>query len=161
MERARKERNIDMDRFQAEGNTLIRRSPDDVFKFLCYPDVDPADLTPMEDRVVEWQEMQGVGALSRMTIELAARELDCVCRCTEFEPPHRLATRLEGDLEGTQTWRLASENGGTRLHLSLDIARPEWTPAYLRDEQVAKNWGQTLVDQTLENVKAALESESA
>lgn len=152
---------MDTGRFQAEGSTRIRRAPDEVFRFLCNPDVDPADLTPMEDRIVEWQEMQGVGSLCRMTIELAARELECVSRCIEFEPPHRLATRLEGDLEGSQTWRLAKENGDTRLQLSLDVARPEWTPEYLRDEQAAKNWGQMLVDQTLENVKSALEPQGA
>jgi len=152
---------MDTDRFQAEGNTRIARSPDEVFRFLCDPDVDPADLTPMEDRVVEWQKMEGVGSLCRMTIELAARELECVSRCIEFEPPHKLATRLEGDLEGTQTWRLANEDEDTRLHLSLDMARPQWTPEYLRDERVAGNWGQMLVDQTLENVKSALEPESA
>lgn len=152
---------MDIGRFQSEGSTLIRRAPDEVFTFLCDPDVDPADLTPMEDRVVEWQDRRGVGSQCRMTIELAARELECVSRCIEFEPPRKLVTRLEGDLEGTQTWRLKGEDGDTRLHLSLDLARPAWTPEYLRDEQTASNWGQMLVDQTLENVKSALEPESA
>jgi len=148
-----------MERFQAEGSTFIERAPREVFAFLCDPAVDAAELTPMEDRVVAREEMKGVGSLTRTTIEFAARELDLVSRCVEFEPAERLVLRLEGDLQGRQSWRVAEEDGGARLYLALDIERPEWTPQYLQDEQVAKNWGQTLVDQTLENVKAALEPE--
>lgn len=149
-----------MERFEAEGSTVIARSREAVFTFLCQPDVDPAELTPMEDRVVEWERTKGVGAVSRTTIEFAARELDVTSTCIEFDPPRQLAVALSGDLEGRQVWRLAEEDGGTRLHLDLDLARPEWTPQYLKDEQVAENWGQMLVDQTLENVKGALEGAS-
>lgn len=150
-----------MERFEAEGSTVIARSPQEVFAFLCEPDVDPAELTPMEDRVVEWQETKGVGSVSRTTIQFAARELDVTSTCVEFEPPERLAVKLEGDLQGRQLWQLAEEDGGTRLHLDLDIVRPEWTPRYLQEEQVAEHWTQMLVDQTLENVKGALEGGAA
>ena len=146
-----------MTRFQAEDSTLVHRAPDEVFRFLCDPDLDPAQLTPMEDRVEEWQGLKGVGSLCRTTVSLAARDLDCVSRCVEFEPPERVVLQLEGDIKGKQTWHVTPENGDTRLHLALDLEAPQWTPEYLRDEQVAQNWGQMLVDQTLENVKEALE----
>lgn len=146
-----------MDTLHAEGSTYIDRSEREVFEFLCNPDVDPAELTPMEDEVTEWSPTQGIGSVCRSTIEFAARELESVARCIEFEPPHRLSLRLEGDLEGTQQWWLSPENGGTRIQLTLDLVKPRWMPAYLRDETTAARWGQTLVDQTLENVKSALE----
>lgn len=152
---------MDTERFQAEGSTVIGRSRQAVFAFLCDPGVDPAALTPMEDEVVAWQETKGVGSVTRTTIELAARELEVTSTCVEFEPPQQLGLRLEGDLQGTQRWRLEEADSGTRLYLALDIARPEWTPQYLKQEQVAQNWGRMLVDQTLENVKAALEGRSA
>lgn len=41
------------------------------------------------------------------------------------------------------------------------MARPQWTPEHLRDERVAKKWGQMLADQRLKNVKSAPEPESA
>jgi carbon monoxide dehydrogenase subunit G len=146
-----------MDTLHAEGSILVNHSAGDVFEFLCNPHVDPAELTPFEDRVTERSETPGVGAVLRTTVELAARELDCLARCVEFEPPHRLAMRLEGDLEGTQTWCLSPEGTGTVVQLDIRIAAPEWLPAYLRDETAASRWTQMLVDQTLENVKTALE----
>lgn len=145
-----------MERFQAEGSTFIGRSVREVFAFLCDPDVDAAALTPMEDRVVEGEGTKGVGSVTRTTIELAARELDVTSRCVAFEPPHKMAMSLEGDLQGSQMWEMAQEGDGTQLHLALDIERPDWMPQYLQEEQAAKNWAQMLVDQTLENVKMAL-----
>ncbi|MFQ5593634.1 MAG: SRPBCC family protein [Anaerolineae bacterium] len=146
-----------MDALHAEGSTLINQPAGDVFEFLCNPHVDPAELTPFEDRVTERSETPGVGAVLRTTVELAARKLDCLARCVEFEPPHKLAMRLEGDLEGTQTWRLSPEGEGTVVQLDIRIVAPEWLPAYLRNERTASRWAQTLVDQTLANVKTALD----
>ena len=146
-----------MDTIQAEGTVHIHRSPEQVFAFLCNPNVDPAALTPMEDRFVEWQEMSGVGSICRSVVEFAARELNCTTRCTEYEPPHRLATRMEGDLVGAQNWRLSPAGTGTELHLSLSIEKPIWLPSYLRDETTAERWGEMLVEQTLENVRSALQ----
>lgn len=145
-----------MERFQAEGSVFLAREPGEVFGFLCDPAVDAAELTPMEDRVVAGQGTKGVGSTTRTTVELAARELDVVSRCVEFEPGQKLALGLEGDLQGSQVWQMAAEGDGTRLHLALDIERPAWTPAYLQEEQAAQNWAQMLVDQTLENVRRAL-----
>lgn len=142
---------------RAEGNTFINRSVGEVFEFLCNPDIDPVELTPFEDWVTERSESPGIGSVLRTTVEFAARELDCVARCVDFEPPHRLGMRLEGDLEGMQSWHLASEDAGTRAHLSIEMVKPEWLPAYLQDEKTAGRWCHMLVDQTLVNVKTTLE----
>ncbi|MDQ4075454.1 MAG: SRPBCC family protein [Chloroflexota bacterium] len=141
----------------AEGSTRIERSVGEVFEFLCNPSIDLAELTPTEDRVTEWSEIRGVGSVRRFTVEIAARQLDYSARCVEFEPPHRLGAQLEGELEGSQVWELTPEAGGTHAQLTIDIVKPQWTPAYLRDETTAARWGQMLVDQTLANVKSALE----
>lgn len=146
-----------MDTIHGEGAIHINRSPDEVFEFLCDPDVDPAELTPLEDRITDWQALCEVGSTSRVMIEFAARKLNCLARCTAFEPSRLLATRLEGDLEGEQVWQLAPESGGTRLHLALDFVEPVWLPTYLQDDTTAARWGERLAEATLANVKAALE----
>lgn len=146
-----------MDRLYAERDAYIQRTPQDVFAFLCNPDVDQAEITPFEDRVTEQSREPGVGAICRTTVELAARDLDLISRCVEFDPPRRLVMQLEGDLTGRQAWELEPEDGGTRAHLTIDIGAPDWLPQYLRDDRTAANWTTTLADQTLDNVKSALE----
>lgn len=147
-----------MNKIQATGSTHINRSSEEVFEFLCDPDVDPAELTPMEDRITDWQAMRGVGSSCRTTIEFVARELECTTTCIEFDPPHRLTTQIDGDLAGTQRWQLTPQEDGTQLQLTFEMVEPQWLPAYLREETTAARWAQMLVDQTLTNVKSALES---
>ena len=142
---------------KAGGSTYINRPLNETFEFLCNPAVEPTDLSPFEEKMVEREALWGVGATCRSIIELAARELSCTTRCVEYEPPRRLATRLEGDLEGHQNWILSAENGGTRAELSLEFTAPKWLPGYLHDEVNAARWSQTLVEQTLTRVKTALE----
>lgn len=146
-----------MDKLQGQADVFINRSREETFKFLCDPDVDPAELTPFEDKIIEGGTTHGVGYVCRTTIDLAARELDCTTRCIEYDPPRRLVTRLEGDLEGTQAWELRPENDGTRAQLSFEVVKPEWLPAYLKDKTTGARWSQRLVEQTLENVKTTLE----
>jgi uncharacterized protein YndB with AHSA1/START domain len=148
---------INMEPLHCESSIYIDRPIGEVFEFLANPSVKPEELTPLEDWVEERDEVRGVGAERRATVEFAARVLEYVARCTEYEPPHRLSSQFEGDLEGNETWQLVSESSGTRVQLTLNFVRPEWTPAYLRDKTTADRWGQMLVDQTLANVKAALE----
>jgi carbon monoxide dehydrogenase subunit G len=146
-----------MDRLYAERDTYIERPPQEVFAFLCDPNVDQAEITPFEDRVTEQSTEPGVGAICRTTVELAARDLDCISRCIEFDPPRRLVMQLEGDLTGRQAWELEPQDNGTRAHLTVDIVAPTWLPQYLRDDRTAANWTTMLADQTLQNVKSALE----
>lgn len=146
-----------MEPIHCEGSIYINHPIEEVFEFLANPSVKPEELTPLEDRVEEREEVRGVGAERRATVEFAARVLEYVARCTEYKPPHRLSSRFEGDVEGNETWQLVPEGSGTRAQLTIDFVRPEWTPAYLRNNTTADRWGRMLVDQTLANVKAALE----
>ncbi|MBI3943153.1 MAG: SRPBCC family protein [Chloroflexi bacterium] len=146
-----------MDQLHCDGSIYINRPIDEVFDFICNPDVDLAELTPMEDEVTESNVIRGVGATIRLTVEFAARKLTYVCRCVEYTPPHRLAQEFEGELEGMQTWHLRPEGEHTLAHLMIDLVLPKWTPAYLHDKTTAEHWGQMLVDQTLNNVKSAIE----
>ncbi len=146
-----------MDRFYAEDSVSIERPPEDVFRFLSTPPVERAELTPLEEMVLGDEDITGVGAVVRTTLEFAARELHYVARCTRYDPPHRLELRFEGDLQGTQAWHLTPEGTGTRASMTLDIVEPVWTPAYLRDRITAEHWTKMLVDQTLSNVKAGVE----
>lgn len=141
----------------AKASIFINRPVSQTFEFLCDPRVDPTELTPLEEHVTERSQTAGVGFMCRATIEFAARQLRCETRCVELEAPHRLVTRLEGDLEATQTWELVPEAEGTRTELSLEIVAPTWLPAYLRDETTAARWSQTLTEQTLAKLKSSLE----
>lgn len=147
-----------MHTFHTEADILIERSVNETFEFLCNPPLDRAELTPLEDTVTSLNETKGVGSSRRITIELAARKLDCVFHCVKFEPPHQLVMRLEGDLEGIQTWQLTAEGNGTRAHLLFEVVAPSWTPVYLQDEVVADRWSHRLAEETLANIKAILES---
>ncbi|MSP12256.1 MAG: hypothetical protein EXR62_04775 [Chloroflexi bacterium] len=146
-----------MDQLHCDGTTYIDRPMDEVFDFICNPKVDRAELTPMEDKVTESHIVSGVGSTIRMTVEFAARKLTFVSRCVEHNPPQRLTQQFEGDLEGTQTWNLETEGAGTLVHLVINLLLPTWTPAYLKDKTTAEHWGQMLVDQTLDNIKSAIE----
>jgi uncharacterized protein YndB with AHSA1/START domain len=146
-----------METLHAKASIFINRPINRTFEFLCDPRVDPTELTPLEEHVTERSQTVGVGFVCRATIELAARELSCETRCIELEPPHRLVTRLEGDLEATQVWELAPEEEGTRAELSIEIIAPKWLPAYLRDETTAARWTKVLAEQTLAKLKASLE----
>lgn len=87
-----------MHTFHTQADILINRPVNETFEFLCNPPVDRAELTPLEDTVTPLNQIRGVGSSRRMTIELAARKLDCVFHCVKFEPPHQLVMHLEGDL---------------------------------------------------------------
>lgn len=147
-----------MHTFHSEADILIERSVNETFEFLCNPSLDRAELTPLEDTITSLNETKGVGSSRRVTIELAARKLDCVFYCVTFEPPHQLVMRVEGDLEGIQTWQLTAEGNHTRARLLFEVAAPLWTPGYLRDEVVADRWSHRLAEETLTNIKTILES---
>lgn len=140
-----------------EDSTYIDRPITEVFEFLANPSIKQEKLTPLEDQVIKQNELRGLGAVSRATVEFAARQLEYLTRCTEYEPPHRLTRQFEGDLEGSERWQLTTENTGTHAQLTLHLVRPDWTPAYLRDNTTANRWGHMWVDQTLANIKSALE----
>lgn len=147
-----------MTTFRTEADILINRSVNETFEFLCSPNLDRAELTPLEDTVTPMNQTRGVGATRRMTIELAARKLNCLAHCVEFEPPHRLVMRVEGDLEGMQAWKLVAEGDATRAYLTFEVAAPVWTPAYLHDQATAERWSRWLAEETLAKVKALLEA---
>jgi hypothetical protein len=143
--------------FHTEADILIERSVDETFEFLCNPSLDRRELTPLEDTFTSLNQTKGVGSSRRITIEVAARKLDCVFHCVTYEPPHHLVMRLEGDLEGIQTWQLTAEGNHTRARLLFEVAAPVWTPVYLQDEIVADRWSHRLAEETLANIKTAIE----
>lgn len=143
--------------YQTEGSTIINRSVSETFEFLCNPEIDRSELTPLEEKITAMEITRGVGATRRFTIEFAARELDCIARCIEFDEPHRLVMQLEGDVEGIQTWELTPTGRRTQIRLALDVVTPDWLPSYLRDDTTANRWGKVLVEQTLARVKSKIE----
>jgi hypothetical protein len=66
---------------------------------------------------------------------------------------------MHGDVTGEQRFTLAEETGGTRLNVDLKyFVPPEW-PSYYREAPTRDLFAETLVSQTLVNIKAELEME--
>jgi carbon monoxide dehydrogenase subunit G len=142
---------------KAEGSILIARSIMTVFGFVCDPRRMTEDITPLEDHI-QSQGEPGLGWVSQVEVEIAARVVRYQCRCTVFEPPTRLVLEMEGDVNGEQIFTLAEQPDGTRLNLYFKCAIPPRAPAYFHEEPARMHFAQTLVSQTLSNIQAALET---
>ena len=141
---------------QAEGGVLIARPIGTVFEFICDPGAATEDITPLEDRILSQGE-PGLGRVSQVEVEIAARVVRYQYRCTEFEPPTRLVLEIQGDVTGKQVFTLTEEPGGTRLDLYFRCVLPPGAPSYFREEPTRTRFAETLVSQTLANIQAALE----
>jgi uncharacterized protein YndB with AHSA1/START domain len=142
---------------KAEGSILIARPIMTVFEFVCDPRRMTEDITPLEERI-QSQGEPGLGWVSQVEVEIAARVVRYQCRCTVFEPPTRLVLEMEGDVNGEQIFTLADQLDGTRLNLYFKCVIPPRAPAYFHDEPARMHFAQTLVSQTLSNIQTALET---
>lgn len=144
---------------QAEDELTVRHAPEAVFDLLCEPRRRPG-LIPMEQRIVRGETIRQVGDAYIATLEFAARKLTYTSRCTSLVRPEYLAMEMEGDIGGSQEWRLRPEPDGIRVLLALDLFAPSWLPAYLQEETAAKNWAKTLIGQILRNVSLELDADA-
>jgi carbon monoxide dehydrogenase subunit G len=143
---------------EAGGGILIAAPIDLVFKFVSDPDTRVDAVTPLDARKVAKGEL-GQDSLGECELKIAGRVLRYVIRSKVFEPPTRLIAEMQGDVTGEQRFTLAEEGGATRLNLDLKyLVPPDW-PSYYREEPTRSLFAETLVSQTLANIKAALEKE--
>ena len=144
---------------QAQDDITVRHTAEAVFDLLCDPKRRPG-LIPMEQRIVRGEKIRRVGDTYTGTLEFAARKVTYTSRCTSLVRPEYLAMEMEGELEGSQEWRLRAEPNGTHILLALDLLAPSWLPAYLQEETTAKNWCEMLVRQILSNLSKRLDAEA-
>jgi carbon monoxide dehydrogenase subunit G len=143
---------------EAGGGVLISAPIDVVFKFVSDPETRVDPITPLDARRKTEGE-PGRDSLGTCELKIAGRVLQYEISSKVFEPPTRLVAEMRGDVTGEQRFTLAKEAGDTRLNLDLKyIVPPSW-PSYYRDEPTRKLFAETLVSQTLANIKGALEME--
>ena len=143
---------------QVEDSVLIAAPIEAVFKFISDPDTRVDAITPLEARRQAEGEL-GPGSPSQCELKIAGRVLRYETRSAVFEPPMRFVVEMQGDVTGEQSFTLAEEAGDTRLNLVLKYMVPPSWPSFYRKEPTRTRFAETLVSQTLANIKAALEME--
>jgi hypothetical protein len=144
----------------AAESSLIAAQIEDVFKFISDPETRVDPVTPLDARR-KIKDDSGQDSLGECELKIAGRVLHYEILSTVFEPPTRLVAEMRGDVIGEQKYILAEETGGTRLNLELKFVVPLDWPSYYREEPTRGLFAETLVSQTLANIKSALETESA
>ena len=143
---------------EAGSGVLIAAPIEVVFKFISHPETRVDAVTPLDARRKAEGE-PGQDSLGECELKIAGRVLHYEIRSKVFEPPTRFVAEMQGDVTGDQRFTLTKEAGGTRLNLDLKyIVPPSW-PSYYRMEPTRTLFAETLVSQTLANIKAALEME--
>ena len=141
---------------QAEDSVLITVPIEAAFKFVSDPETFVYAITPLEAHRDAQGEL-GLGSLSRCEIKIAGRVLLIETRIAVLEPPTRLVVEMHGGLSGEQSFSLIEEADHTRLNLVLKYVVPPSWPSYYREEPTRTRFAETLVAQTLANIRAALE----
>lgn len=142
----------------AGGDIFIAAPIEMVFKFISDPETRVDPVTPLDARrKVEGELDQD--SLGECELKIAGRVLQYEIRSKVFEPPTLLVAEMQGDVTGEQTYTLAEESDGTRLNIDLKFSVPPDWPSYYRVEPTRTLFAETLVSQTLANIKAALEME--
>ena len=143
---------------EAGEGVLIDAPIEMVFKFISHPETRVNAVTPLDARRKAEGET-GRDSLGECELKIAGRVLHYEIRSKVIEPPSRFVAEMQGDVTGEQRFTLAEEAGGTRLNLDLKYTVPSDWPSYYRVEPTRTLFVETLVSQTLANIKAALEME--
>lgn len=111
---------------EAQRSILIQRPIDDVFAFVA----DGANATRWRSGVVDVQHIggKGVGETWRQGVKgPGGRRVAADYEITEWDPPRGLAFRATaGPVRPTGSYRLAAEDGGTRLTCALRAELSGW-----------------------------------
>ena len=143
---------------RAGGSVLIAARIEAVFKFISNPETRLDAASPLEVHI----ETQGESVLDSRyqgELKIAGRVLRYDARTSVHEPPTLLVVEMKGDVSGEQVFKLAEEANATRLNLNLQYSVPPELPSYYREEPTRTRFAETLVSQTLANIRAALEKE--
>ena len=143
---------------EAGGDVLIAAPIEVVFKFISDPETRVDPVTPLDARRKAKVEPDQ-DSLGECELKIAGRVFHYEIRIKVFEPPTRLVAEMQGDVIGEQRFTLDEEADGTRLNLDLKYTVPPSWPSYYRVEPTRTLFAETLVSQTLVNIKAALEME--
>ena len=143
---------------RAGGSVLIAARIEAVFKFISNPSTRLDAVSPLEVHI----ETQGESVLESRyqgELKIAGRVLRYDAHTSVHEPPTLMVVEMKGGVSGEQVFNLAEEANATRLNLNLQYWVPPELPSYYREEPTRTRFAETLVSQTLANIRAALERE--
>ncbi len=143
---------------RAGGSVLIAARIEAVFKFISNPDTRLDAASPLEVHI-ETQGESVHDSRYKGELRIAGRVLRYDARTSVHEPPTLLVVEMKGDVSGEQVFNLAEEANATRLNLNLQYSVPPELPSYYREEPTRTRFAETLVSQTLANIRAALEKQ--
>ena len=139
--------------FTGRGSILIAAPIEAVFDFISDPGTRWDFITPLESR----RPPNSIPGSDRYEFDIAGRILHYEMHIAALDRPRRLVMDVRGDVRGTQVFSLSESNGLTELALELTYeVEPHW-PSYFHEEPTASRFPQTLVAQTLEEIRTELE----
>ena len=141
---------------RAGGSVLIAARIEAVFKFISNPHTRLGAVSPLEVHI-ETQGESVPESRYQGELKIAGRVLRYDARTSIQEPPTLLVVEMKGEVSGEQVFNLAEEANATRLNLDLQYSVPPEIPSYYREEPTRTRFAETLVSQTLANIRSALE----
>lgn len=139
-----------------EDGVWIDAPVDEVFDYMVSPE-NHVDFMPSLIEIEDVADIPSGGTEGEFAFKMLGVRLDGHFRDVEFDPPARREYRLEGDIEGTMTYDLRSEDGGTWLDVR-NVSEPPGPDfvGRLTDRLVARYLTRE-IRSTLQNVKMVVE----
>ena len=141
----------------ATASVQVDASPEDCFAFLREPDNHPSIVPGL--REVDADPLDDGGHEGTFTYGVVGVPLTLQFRDVELDPPHRRVFEVTGPMEGTATYELTAEDGGTRVTLTNEYDLPGPDVLGSVAEPLVRRYLQSDVESWVENAKAAIESQ--
>jgi carbon monoxide dehydrogenase subunit G len=140
----------------ATASIHIDAPPEECFDFLREPDNHTLIVPGL--RSIEAEPREEGGYEGEFTYAIAGIPLELRFRDVELDPPHRRVFEVSGPMEGTATYELAAEDGGTRFEFenAYEMPGPEVLGSVAGP--IVKRYLKSDAESWVANAKAAIES---
>ncbi|MCC7354478.1 MAG: SRPBCC family protein [Anaerolineae bacterium] len=143
-------------RLIAEKSIVISCPAETIFDFIGSVGPQRMPVTPLQVQVISCSPLSH-GVVNRVMMNLAAHRVAYDMRCTEYIRPSRIACLMENGIDGELAWDLKPGGEGTRVDFRVEISVPPWAPSHFKEEPTRTRWVEWLAEETLANLKMAVE----
>lgn len=150
----------------AQSEILIAASPEEVWALISDLERGPewSVVTLRCEMTSEGQ--PGVGCTYRSVSKFAASKINTEHEIVEWDPPHRMVTRVVEGAESILTQTCEAQAGGTLLTMSNEFATPAGLPGFIADKlagQVTATLSQELarIKEVVEKSRGSAQAPSA
>lgn len=140
------------------ASTSIAKPISEVFGYMASPRNGPAFIPNLNENTNIFPEEDGVGQKFDWRFNLAGVDLRGKAEVMEYEPPHKVVIKSEGDTDSTWTYMLEEEEGGTKVTAEVAYEFSETTLQRITNDVVVHKLTQKTAEQMLDNLKVILES---